>query len=138
MLALLGFQRPQLHLQVQPQVKVRVLFPAQVQSPSGLAAGMVPDEALVQSTDRLMQLAASHAWSRQGTLAATAEHSLFQLVSSAEEGMAAAVCTPHAWPNPEMHMQETDTGMPGQRLLMSTAAVVPLRPLFRALLPVSK
>ncbi len=77
---------------------MRVLFHAQVQSPSGLAAGPAPDEALVRSTDTLMQLAASHAWSRQGALAAAAEQSLLQAVSSAEEGMAAAACMPHAWP----------------------------------------
>ena len=46
------------------------------------------------ATDRLMRLAASHAWSRQDTLTAAAEQSLLQAVRSAEEGVVAAVpCT---------------------------------------------
>lgn len=74
---------------------------------SGVQAhGAVPGEVLVQSTDRLMQLAACHAWSRQEELAAAAEHSLTQAVSNAEAGVADD--TPHPpcmpMPCPAMHL----------------------------------
>ena len=69
---------------------------AQVPCPTALDLG-----ALVQRIDRLMQLATSHAWSRQDALAAAAEQSLLQAVSSAEEGEEAAA-PDNAWPASEM------------------------------------
>lgn len=63
---------------------------AQVPCPTGPDLGALPDGTLVQRIDRLMQLATSHAWSRQDALAAAAEQSLLQAVRSAEEGAEAA------------------------------------------------
>ena len=71
----------------------------------------------MRATDRLMQLAASHAWSRQDTLTAAAEQSLLQAVRSVQEGMVAAVpCT-----RPDPRLKCTSCKLDRHSYLMTSA-----------------